>query len=236
MIKEIEVYVMKNKLWWMFILFCILPLAGFITITYLVTNGRVLPLDEALLNMVKPLESASFTKFMNFFSHLGSTGPVIVLSCIFLAILFILYRKKDEVLLFVIVSLGSTGMNQALKFVFKRERPFEQLIAENGFSYPSGHTMAAVSLYGIVTFLFWRHVKKVWGRILLIVLSTLMISLIGFSRVYLRVHYPSDIVAAFCVSGMWLFITIWIYQYVKEKRYEKRQDLEKEGSSNFRKE
>ncbi|MFC0560022.1 phosphatase PAP2 family protein [Halalkalibacter alkalisediminis] len=213
---------MKHKLWWMFILFFILPLAGFITTTYFVTNGEVLPLDKALLNLVKPIESAFLTKFMSFFSHLGSTGPVVVLSFIFLAIIYVLYRKKDEVLLFVIVSLGSTGINQNLKFVFKRERPFEQIVVENGFSYPSGHTMAAVSLYGIVTFLFWRHISTVWGRILLIILSSIMISVIGFSRIYLRVHYPSDIVAAFLVSGMWLFVSISIYQYVMEKRYEKR--------------
>ncbi|WP_227936313.1 phosphatase PAP2 family protein [Alkalihalobacillus deserti] len=221
---------MNRRIWWMFVVFLILPIAGFFTTTYFVINGMVLPFDQSILNMVKPLESAVLTKYMSFFSYLGSVGPVIVISCIFLLIIYIFYRKLDEVILFIVVSLGSLGINQALKFVFKRDRPFEQIIAETGFSYPSGHAMAAVSLYGIITFLFWRNTATVWGRILLIIFSSLMIIFVGFSRVYLRVHFPSDIVGGFLLSGIWLYITIWIYQYVMEKHYERKKE-ESKGNS-----
>ncbi|GAE36942.1 phosphatase PAP2 family protein [Halalkalibacter akibai] len=212
---------MKRKLGWMFVFFLLLPLIGFISTTYLVSNGKVLPFDEHAINWVKTIETPALTKVMLFFSHLGSTGPVIVISCMFLIIIYILYRKFDEVVLFVIASLGSTGINQGLKFLFKRDRPLEQIVKETGFSYPSGHTMAAVTLYGIIVFLFWRHIKTVRGRTMLILFSSLMIIIIGFSRIYLRVHYPSDIIGAFLLSGIWLYLNIWTYQYLMEKRYDK---------------
>ncbi|MCT8140277.1 phosphatase PAP2 family protein [Anaerobacillus sp. CMMVII] len=116
--------------------------------------------------------------------------------------------------------VGSTAINQALKFLIKRERPLSRLIDEGGFSYPSGHTMAAVSLYGIITFILWRHVKTSTRRVMLIVFSCFMIIFIAISRIYLGVHYTTDILGAFLVSGTWLYVTIWLYQYRIEKKHE----------------
>jgi undecaprenyl-diphosphatase len=215
---------MQRFLWWMFFLF--LLLVGFTVTTYFVLNGKVLPQDQYIIDLIKQLEAPFVTKVMFFISHIGSKGPVIVISLIFLLIIYMLYRQLHEVVLFIIVSLGSTGLNQAMKFVLKRDRPLEQIITESGFSYPSGHTMAAVSLYGIITFLLWRHTKTVLGRILLIFFSSIMMIVIGFSRIYLRVHYPSDVLGAFLLSGIWLYITIWVYQYVMEKRYEREKKIE----------
>ncbi|ARK30436.1 phosphatase PAP2 family protein [Halalkalibacter krulwichiae] len=220
---------MKHRLWWVFFVFCILPLAGFIAISFFVSNGQVSTIDQFVIDFVKRIESPSLTNAMVFVSHLGSTGPVIVLSCIVLAMIYLNYRKKDEVILFIIVSLGSTGINQALKILFKRDRPLEQIIMETGFSYPSGHTMAAVSLYGIVTFLFWRHIPSKIGRTVLICVSSFMILVIAFSRVYLRVHYASDIIGAVLLSGIWLYLSIWVYQYSKEKHHDK-EVLKKESN------
>lgn len=78
--------------------------------------------------------------------------------------------------------------------------------------------MAAFSLYGILAYLLWRHISTPVGRGLLIIISITMITAIGVSRIYLGVHYPSDVLGGFLASGSWLTVSIWFYQRYLEKR------------------
>ncbi|MFT9600173.1 phosphatase PAP2 family protein [Mesobacillus sp.] len=105
-----------------------------------------------------------------------------------------------------------------LKLYFHRARPdFNRLIEIGGYSFPSGHAMNAFSFYSILAFLLWRHVPTRMGRIAVILLSTFMILAIGLSKVYLGVHYPSDIIGGFLASGLWVAVVIWFFQRYKEK-------------------
>ncbi len=202
------------------ILLGIIPLLGFIVVTYFVVTERVLPFDENIIKIVLTFEHPIVTKGMLMMSFIGNTWPVIIISFIFILIIYKVYRKRHEVTLFIFVLIGSTVLNQLLKYWLKRERPvFDPIVTESGFSYPSGHSMAALSLYGIITFLFWRHIPTSLGRKLLIAFTAFMILSIGFSRIYLRVHFPTDVIGAYLLSGFWLFITIWFYQYLQEKQY-----------------
>jgi undecaprenyl-diphosphatase len=81
--------------------------------------------------------------------------------------------------------------------------------------------MAAFSLYGIIAFLLWRHISTSFGRGILILLSSVMIITIGVSRIYLGVHYPSDVIGGFLASACWLAGSIWFYQQYQEKRIKK---------------
>jgi undecaprenyl-diphosphatase len=92
------------------------------------------------------------------------------------------------------------------------------MIAVTGYSFPSGHSMEAVAFYAVLSFLLWRHLTTSFGRGLLIAFSTCIIFAIGVSRIYLGVHYPSDVIGGYLASGFWLSVTIWIYQYYMEKR------------------
>ncbi|MNP70769.1 Phosphatidylglycerophosphatase B [compost metagenome] len=93
------------------------------------------------------------------------------------------------------------------------------MIDVNGFSFPSGHSMAAFSLYGVMAFLLWRHTLTSIGRGVLIAFSVAMILMIGISRIYLGVHYPSDVLGGFLASGCWLSISIWFYQRYMENLF-----------------
>src|SRR5690606_15912927 len=117
-----------------------------------------------------------------------------------------------------ITMVGSTLLNIILKFIFQRSRPdINRMISEEGYSFPSGHSMAAFSLYGILTFLLWRHIQTRAGRTILLIINSLMILFIGISRIYLGVHYPSDVIGAYTASGVWLFTVIWCYQWLQER-------------------
>lgn len=209
---------MEKKLILRFIFLLTLLVITFIIITYFVLNDGFLGFDQILMTKIKSIETDYLTFIMKVFSFIGSTRPVIFISFILLLIIYKLYKKRQEVLLYLIVLIGSTIINQLTKFLIKRERPISELMMETGFSYPSGHTMGAVSLYGIITFLLWRHVRTSSRRTVLILFSIVMIMTIGFSRIYLNVHYPSDIVGALLLSGIWLYLTIWLFQYAMEKK------------------
>ncbi|MEH7307160.1 phosphatase PAP2 family protein [Neobacillus drentensis] len=126
---------------------------------------------------------------------------------------------------------GSAILNGILKNFFQRVRPdFHRLIEIGGYSFPSGHAMNAFTVYSIVSFLLWRHIPSRLGRWTLIIISSVMIVAIGISRIYLGVHYPSDIIGGYFASGFWIATAILFFQYYQEKRYNKNIKQEKEIS------
>lgn len=188
----------------------------FLFLTYGVVTGATLALDEALIQRVSMLEHPFLTAMLIALSFIGSTIPVVVLSAVMLLILYLFTKKKRDVIFFVAVSLCSVTLNVLLKSYFERERPsIIEMIEETGFSYPSAHAMAAFTLYGAVTFLLWRHLKKRKSRRFLVGAAASIILLMGFSRIYLGVHYPSDVIGGYLVSGALLTISIFIYQFIE---------------------
>jgi undecaprenyl-diphosphatase len=172
-----------------------------------------------IIKSIQGLDQPILTSIMKFFSYIGDALQVVIISIIILVILYKVFHQRVELFLFAIVLIGSTTFNMLLKIFFQRERPnFYRMVIEESFSFPSGHSMAALSLYGIISFLLWRHIPKQSGRIVLITVSAIFILVIGISRIYLGVHYPSDIVGAYLISGFWLMFTIWGFINIRERR------------------
>ncbi|ETI66393.1 phosphatase PAP2 family protein [Neobacillus vireti] len=196
---------------------------GFSLISLLISDHKINDFDSDIIAAVQGLESPTLTKVMKFFTFVGST-PVVIILCIFL--IFFLYKvlhHRLELILFIFAILGSAVLNQILKQFFHRVRPnFHRLIEISGYSFPSGHAMNAFTVYVILSFLLWRHIPSRWGRSVLIILSVFMVMAIGISRIYLGVHYPSDIIGGYLASGFWLTVAIWFFQFYQEKRYNKK--------------
>jgi undecaprenyl-diphosphatase len=192
---------------------------GFGLIALLISDKKIARFDQMCTSFVRGMESPPLTSIMKFFTYIGSGLPIVLIT---LGILFFLYKvlhHRRELILFIWVVIGSAALNQVLKLIFHRARPtLNRIVEANGFSFPSGHSMAAFSLYGVLAFLLWRHIPTVLGRVILIIISVILIVAIGVSRIYLGVHYPSDVLGGFLASASWLAASIWFYQRNSKRR------------------
>ncbi|MEH7613670.1 phosphatase PAP2 family protein, partial [Gottfriedia acidiceleris] len=138
--------------------------------------------------------------------------------------LYKVLNHRSELILFIAALIGSNILCVLLKLFFHRARPdLHRLIEISGYSFPSGHATNAMTVYGILTFILWRNIRTKSGRSLLIITSLIMILLIGISRIYLGVHFPSDVIAGYFTGGFWISTAIWYYQRYKERQYERKQ-------------
>ncbi len=158
-------------------------------------------------NFITPVNTAIF----KFFSFFGSEIFIIILC---LLVLF-LFKKKSRGIGFTFILLLSTLFNQGLKLIVGRERPdINQLVTESSYSFPSGHTMIITTIVGLFIFYLWnnkkgRHTKK----IVITIILTIIAFLVMLSRIYLGVHYFSDIIGGITASLLLLAIVYYYYTF-----------------------
>lgn len=129
-----------------------------------------------------------------------------------------LYSKQRDRLYLYLICIGGGGvLNQVLKLIFERVRPdIFPIIAESGYSFPSGHAMGAICFYGILAYFAGLGLKNRTVRWLLMSSAGIYIVLIGLSRVYLGVHYPTDILAGYAAGATWLFFCINLHRIFRK--------------------
>ncbi len=132
-------------------------------------------------------------------------GPLIVLPVVGTAVWFWQHNQRIETWLILASFGGTTLLNSLLKLLFARPRPnvFPPLMTETSYSFPSGHAMSAVAVYGLLALLLWQRGQRGWAA-----LAGLWVPLVALSRVYLGVHYPSDVLASLALGTIWLVI-VW---------------------------
>lgn len=153
-----------------------------------------------------------------FITNFGGVIGLILIAVIVSSILFIKRQKLMGFL--VLINLPISGLlNQILKRIVQRPRPTEyRLIEENGYSFPSGHSMVSTAFYGFFIYLIFKYVKNKYIKSILITVLSLLIILIGMSRIYLGVHYTSDVIAGFVISISYLVIfTSIVNDYLDKK-------------------
>ncbi|MDT3425604.1 undecaprenyl-diphosphatase [Paenibacillus forsythiae] len=192
-------------------------------IAVLVSYNYTAAFDERIIHLIQSGETPALTSAAKTLSLVGSSRIVIGLSLVIMAALFLFLKHRLELLLFLWVGVTSNHLNTLLKDWFHRERPdIHRIIEETGFSFPSGHSMAAFSVYGALTFLLWRHMRSTAGRVLLVAACFLMTAAIGWSRIYLGVHYPSDVIGGYAISCAWLMLSIAGFEscraYLKKRK------------------
>ncbi|MDN3016220.1 phosphatase PAP2 family protein [Paenibacillus sp. BSR1-1] len=210
----------------LFIAFLIsfVSLLGFTIMALLVSKHTIITFDKIIIYYVQGFEAPWLTNIMKVFTFIGGTIPAAVISLLSILILYKVFNHRSELVLFIAVLLGANILFLTLKQLFHRARPDLHRLAEaSNYSFPSGHATMAFALYGVLTFLLWRHISTRLGRTILIIFSVFMIVVIGISRIYLGVHYPSDIIAGYFISAFWLTFAIGFYQRYKERQYQQKQ-------------
>lgn len=184
----------------------IIPAALFIVLAIMLTTQPTIPFDQVVAGYIATYRNLGLTHLMRVLTDAGSS-PAIILAAISLLGILIPKRMYDAAI-FAIVSIVGVGLlNVLLKSLFQRPRPPEvlQLAIEHGYSFPSGHSMASSGLAIIMLYLVWQ---TKW-RYPLLGVGLAYTFAVGLSRVYLGVHYPTDIIAGWCAS--WLLVTFAAY-------------------------
>jgi len=131
---------------------------------------------------------------------------------------YLAYRHWKRALEIAAIGVGGFLVNYVMKLSFQRVRPPDPLIDPlHNFSFPSGHATSAFIFYGLLTYLIWKTDLSKTYKYLIGTALILFSLLIGFSRIYLRVHYLSDVVAGFCIGFAWLLLSIYLFERMKKK-------------------
>ncbi|MGL5515135.1 MAG: phosphatase PAP2 family protein, partial [Sporomusa sp.] len=196
-----------------------LMLTAFSTLAWKTMFRRSVDLfDDTFIWIVRYFASVALDQVMIIISLLGSGLSYII---ILVTAIFLLgrYRRWLEIGALTICLSGGAALNLLLKHLFQRARPdMFQVIQESGYSFPSGHAMASVYFYGMAAFLIMRTVAKWRWRLVVATLAVFLIIAIGISRIYLGVHYPSDVIAGYAAGSMWLAFCISFLMWWEQQR------------------
>lgn len=178
-------------------------------------------LDKEVFAFAETYLNHTNTAVMSFITFFGSHEFLIPANLLLIAYFLFFRKHKWYSIKIPAVALSSFLLMFGLKRFFGRERPENQLLEEaTNFSFPSGHALMSVTFYGLIAYAIWQSVKNKFWRWTLIILITAWILIIGFSRIYLRKHYYSDVIAGYCIGFVWLVFAIWLLN--KMERYSRR--------------
>ena len=204
-------FIIKNFKW--IILF--ICLIGFLALAEDVFHKEIMKGDIIGYKIISTFLISDFTTTIaKFITNFGGAIFLIILTIT----LFILIKNKKIGLSIILNLIVITGLNQILKYIWQRPRPTEyRLIEETGFSFPSGHSMVSMAFYGYLIYLIYKYVKNKDLKWISIVLLSILICSIGISRIYLGVHYTSDVLGGFLISLSYLIVyTLIVNRYLLE--------------------
>ncbi|MBQ6841060.1 MAG: phosphatase PAP2 family protein [Bacilli bacterium] len=185
----------------------------FIVNTILVVTGSYDAVDTFMRNFIIRYSSEITSKFMHFITFFGSTKFIILASCVIFFI-YLFKKKKGYAFSAASIIIISTVINNVIKLIIARPRPEYISVIEHSYSYPSGHTMAATTLYGFLIYLLIKGNVSNKYKIIYSCILGLLIIMVGISRIYLGAHFFSDV-----FGGMILSTTILlIFDLINEKK------------------
>ncbi|MDX5482544.1 MAG: phosphatase PAP2 family protein [Hymenobacteraceae bacterium] len=197
---------------WGLFLVCII---AFLYISGEVIGGGEIYMDEAAFSFAQDISSPGLNEFIKFITFFASRQFLTPAALLLIGYFLFIRKHRWYSLKVPVVALGSITLNVVLKFFFDRPRPLMPLVDASGLSFPSGHSMVAASFYGLIIYLVWHNVRHVRLRNTIIALLVVFIILIGFSRIYLRVHYATDVLAGFSAGFLWVVVGVWTLRKIE---------------------
>lgn len=206
-------FINKYLIW----IILVLGLLLFFYLVRLINANTISVLDNYIYNLIKGFISPKMTPIVKFITEFGNYTVMIPV-----IILFYLFNKDKSFNRYFTINLVAIfTSNFIVKNIIRRDRPIDiNLIIENGFSFPSGHSMVSFAFYGfLIYYLYHTDLKKPLKYGLMALLSFIIL-LIGLSRIYLGVHYASDVIGGFLLAFIYLVIYIK-FIYKREKKANK---------------
>ena len=200
--EKLKEFIVKN-LKWIVLFICLI---GFFSLAEDVFNKEIMNGDIVGYKLVSTFLISDFaTPIAKFITNFG--GAIILIGLAFMLFIFI---KNKKIGVSIISNLAIiTVLNQLLKRIVQRPRPTEfRIVEESGYSFPSGHSMVSMAFYGYLIYLIYKYVKNKYLKWISIILLSILICFIGISRIYLGVHYTSDVLGGFFISISYLIIYI----------------------------
>ena len=180
----------------------------------IINKGVLYKFDLMLANLIYYFRNQTTVKFMLFITMFGN--KITILTLIFTAtIIFFINNKRKYILPLFISTIGSTVTTWLIKLLLQRPRPYEAYYHAVGFSFPSGHATIAMAFYGFLTYFAISEVKSIRSKLNFLFIGVIVILLIGASRIYLDVHYFSDVCAGYIVGAFWLTLASALSVYTK---------------------
>jgi membrane-associated phospholipid phosphatase len=179
-------------------------------------------LDQKIFSDIAPHISPGRTTYMLAVSFLGN-HQFLIPANLSLVALFLFINNRWEAIRVAVVALSSLTLMSLLKNLFHRHRPDNPLV--NGitnFSFPSGHAFMSVAFYGLLIWWAATGIKNKWLQAIVISILLLLIITIGFSRIYLRVHYATDVVVGYCIGFVCLSLSLAIINDLQSKSVAKK--------------
>lgn len=212
--KEKILNVIKNNKRFVVLFIC---LAIFIVLLVNVLNENIADFDNGIYNAISSLKSNFMTAFLKAITKFADEEPLILIALI--SLIVIKHRRIGASIAVNLVS--SAFVNHLIKEIVQRPRPPIELrmVQESSFSFPSGHAMTSVTFYGLIIYFVFKNVKNKRLRNTICTALSFLIFLIGISRIYLGVHYASDVLAGFVFGIVYLvlYITFVLKLFKTEK-------------------
>ena len=193
----------KNNKRYILLFICLML---FIVVLINVLNGNIQNFDSNIYNLISFIKS----NFMDIvFRAITKFGDEEVL--ILIAIVCLIFIKNRRIGGSIAINLASIGLiNHILKEIIQRPRPPIEfrMVEESSFSFPSGHAMASMAFYGLMMYYIYNYLKNEKLKNIICTILSILILLVGVSRIYLGVHYASDVIAGFLLSIIYLVLYI----------------------------
>jgi membrane-associated phospholipid phosphatase len=218
LVTEIEIKTLLVSLLFLIALF------GFGLLAHAISGGNEASFDESAFHFFAAHSNRQFINFCRIFTFFGSAYFFVPAYIILIIFLFIKRRNSDAINV-LIVAITSTALMFALKQFFHRKRPSLPLVRTlTNFSFPSGHALSSFIFCSVIIYLIWKGKMTIAWKWILSVLMVLFSIAIGISRVILRYHYASDVIAGFCAGLVWVIFSLWLERKLTSRQVELKLD------------
>jgi undecaprenyl-diphosphatase len=204
-------------------LICIVFLTGFLLVTFFRSSFHTV--DVAVNVWIPSIQSSSFTVIAKGIAVVFDTTSLLLFSLVLAAYLFIKKYRAESLLLLGVMG-GDALIVSVVKGLVQSPRPLNGLVVYSGFSFPSGHAAGSIVFCGSLAFFAWQHWKSTRARASIGIGVAAVTSVVGFSRVYLNVHWFSDVLGAGMLGVFWLSFAVLVFKLL--------QDMGKFQSERFR--